>query len=231
MCSVLLSLWKHECQRVFSDKLTNAKDKKWFDEAIQRVMTDKFDAGDIEGVKDKTTYFVDFLRAEIMDEETEEILEDAPKIYEPAPDVDALRKRVEDCLGKHNAQPGVKAMPLVLFSDALEHMMRISRIIGMPRGNALLVGVGGSGRQSLTRLAAYIARQDVFQIQITRTYKMGDFLDDIRKLYVAVGKEGKKHHVDTDGLRHRQRGVPRVHQRHPHHRRRWPACSLRTSAT
>src|SRR6185312_14286635 len=83
-------------------------------------------------------------------------------------------------------------MNLVLFSDALEHMMRISRIIGMPRGNALLVGVGGSGRQSLARLAAYIAKQDVFQITITRVYKMSDFLDDVRKLYVSVGKEGRK---------------------------------------
>ena len=42
------------------------------------------------------------------------------------------------------------------------------------------------------RLAAYIARQDVFQITITRAYKMADFLDDVRKLYVAVGKEGRK---------------------------------------
>jgi len=79
-----------------------------------------------------------------------------------------------------------------MFEDALEHMMRISRIIGMPRGNALLVGVGGSGRQSLARLAAYIARQDVFQITITRAYKLADFLDDVRKLYVSVGKEGRK---------------------------------------
>ena len=190
--NTLLALWKHECQRVFSDKLTNPKDKAWFNEAIARVMADKFSAADVADIKDATPYFVDFLRAEVVDEETEEVLEDAPKIYEPAPDVDSLRKRVEEFLTKHNAQPGVKAMPLVLFSDALEHMMRISRIIGMPRGNALLVGVGGSGRQSLTRLAAYIAKQDVFQIQITRTYKMGDFLDDIRKLYVAVGKEGKR---------------------------------------
>jgi len=82
----------------------------------------------------------------------------AEKIYESIWNLEALQKRAYDLLNDYNAKYSSKKMPLVLFEDAINHLVRISRIVQTPRSSGLLVGVGGSGKQSLTRLAAEIGR-------------------------------------------------------------------------
>ena len=66
-----------------------------------------------------------------------------------------LQKVMEDYMDDY-LQINPTRPRLVIFSDALKHICRISRIIRQPLGNALLLGLSGSGRRSLTRLAAHM---------------------------------------------------------------------------
>ena len=83
-------------------------------------------------------------------------------------------------------------MNLVLFNDALDHLARVHRVLRMPQGHALLVGVGGSGKQSICRLAAFAADCEVFEITLSRGYNESAFRDDLKILYNKLGMENKK---------------------------------------
>lgn len=83
-------------------------------------------------------------------------------------------------------------MALVLFEDCLEHLTRVNRTLRMHRGHVLLVGVGGSGKKCITRLASFTAECEVYEITVARGYNEQSFRDDLKTLYTIAGVENKK---------------------------------------
>ncbi|XP_071656795.1 dynein axonemal heavy chain 9-like [Patagioenas fasciata] len=105
--------------------------------------------------------------------------------YRPVPTWEELNKILVEALDSYNEVNA--AMSLVLFEDAMCHVCRINRILESPRGNALLVGVGGSGKQSLTRLAAFISSLELFQITLRKGYGIPDLKADLANVYLKAG--------------------------------------------
>ena len=143
----LVGLWRHECERVFEDKLINYNDKKVFHDMMDRVTKEKFrDQLNLDDDQLMTNYlFADFQRDDEFNEYGE-LIKEAPFVYEACPDIEGIRKRINKKMEAYNEKYPQKKMNLVIFDDALRHLLRIGRIINSPRGNCLLVGVGGSGK-------------------------------------------------------------------------------------
>ncbi|KAI4809667.1 hypothetical protein KUCAC02_018534 [Chaenocephalus aceratus] len=188
----LLALFKCECTRVIADRFICSEDRQWFEKGVSRVIEEHVDPSLVPGLHSEP-YFVDFLQEapEPTGEEEEDACFDAPKIYELVPSFEFLSEKLMLYQTLHNEFVRGSSLDLVFFTDAMTHLVKISRIIRTDNGNALLVGVGGSGKQSLTRLASYIAGYSIFQITLTKTYNMSNFMDDLKLLYKTAGAEGK----------------------------------------
>ncbi|KAF5274393.1 hypothetical protein FQA39_LY07273 [Lamprigera yunnana] len=168
----IIRLWMHESYRVYGDRLVDRKDQDVFQklmlESLKKCFAD-FDESEVLATPLIWCHF-----SEGMGE---------PK-YSQIKDYNLLSNILTDVLSGYNEL--VAAMNLVLFEDAMNHICRINRIIESPRGFALLIGVGGSGKQSLTRLSSFISGLDVYQVQLKKGYSAIDLKASIAALYLKA---------------------------------------------
>lgn len=182
-------LWLHESERVYGDRLVDYDDLDKFKKIMQNQAKKAFPQYNIArfylsggGVKADPLVFCHF--ADGTTRGGDELA------YDQALNMGDLRTTLETSLEEYNEMNA--AMNLVLFDDAVLHVARIIRIVKQTGGHALLVGVGGSGKQSLTKLAAHVCGFTVMQIVVNQNYSLLDFRTDLQAMYnkAAIKQEG-----------------------------------------
>jgi dynein heavy chain len=189
----LVRLWVHEVYRIFYDRLIADEDREQFFAIVQETLSQQFKmptdmllghlAEGGEAVEDdniRSLFFGDYM-----------IPGAEPKIYDEVQSFSDLTSVIENYLDDYN-QMSKAPMKLVMFKFAIEHVSRISRVLKQDNGHCLLIGVGGSGRQSACKLATFMADYSLFQIEISKNYTTVEWRDDLKKLLIRAGAEGKR---------------------------------------
>jgi dynein heavy chain, axonemal len=169
-------IWVHEFARVVSDRFFNIQELEVYDVLLREVMKKQLNVQNIDDLLKNPIVFTSFTSGRDNGG------------YLPVESMEALKKVVDVKMGEYNESNAM--MDLVLFEQAAQHIARISRIISNPNGNAMLIGVGGSGKQSLSRLAAFISGYEVRQLQITGNFKVEDLLESFREMFKLSGVKG-----------------------------------------
>ncbi|MCJ1472503.1 hypothetical protein MMC13_001151 [Lambiella insularis] len=169
----LVRIWAHEALRLFQDRLIAEEERTWTEEACQRIVLEHFPTIDETAALKGPILFSNWLS----------------KNYVPV-DREQLRDFVKARL-KTFCEEEVD-VPLVLFNDVLEHVLRIDRVFRQPQGHLILIGISGSGKTTLSRFVAWMNGLKVFQIKVHGKYSAEDFDDDLRDVLRRAGCKGEK---------------------------------------
>ncbi|CBZ35711.1 dynein heavy chain, putative [Leishmania donovani] len=184
-------LWMHEVMRCFYDRLATVEDRRYFVEGVLAEAASRVFPGAAESLIASPVLWADFTRFGSVE-----------KVYEEVPEAQRLAQVLEEYQDDYNATEATakpddaaggtatvqaSQLGLVFFKDHCEHIARIIRILRQPRGNVLLVGVGGSGKRSLTRLASFIGGCRIFETSVGKGYSMNDFHEFLLEVYTYAG--------------------------------------------
>jgi len=173
----LIKLWLHESERIYGDRLVNAENLATYRLLAADITKKNFGKFNLNKYFQLPTpeplVFAYFVHG--LDE----------KMYDQFGNIEALSQRLRDALREYNEMNA--AMDLVLFDDAMKHVCKITRIVTATSGHSLLVGVGGSGKQSLSRLSSSICQFRTVGIMISSSYGLNELKMDLQTFYNRAG--------------------------------------------
>ena len=176
----LIRLWAHEGIRLFSDRLVDGDDVAWCESMFEMVAKRHFPVDVVASALVKPILYSTWLSTGSK--------------YSSV-DADALREYVTARLVTFYEEE--LDVPVVLFDCALDHLLRIDRVLTQPGGHVLLIGVSGGGKTLLSRFVAWMRGYEIFQVNVTGSYSPEDFDNDLRHVMMkaALPTEEGRHVV------------------------------------
>ncbi|THH28428.1 hypothetical protein EUX98_g5757 [Antrodiella citrinella] len=169
----LVRVWAHEALRLFQDRLVTEDEKQWTDEHIDSAAMEHFPTINKDEALERPILFSNW----------------TSKFYIPV-DREVLREYTKARLRVFYEEE--LDVPLVLFNDVLDHVLRIDRVFRQIQGHLLLIGVSGSGKTTLSRFVAWMNGLSIFQIKVSNKYTGDDFDEDLRTVLRRAGTKGEK---------------------------------------
>ncbi|EIW66046.1 hypothetical protein TREMEDRAFT_35527 [Tremella mesenterica DSM 1558] len=169
----LIRVWAHEALRLFQDRLVSEEEKKWTDEMIDSTAREHFNNVDLKEALSRPILYSNW----------------TSRHYIPV-DRDQLREYTKARLRVFHEEE--LDVPLVLFNDVLDHVLRIDRVFRQIQGHLLLIGVSGGGKTTLSRFVAWMNGLSIFQIKVSNKYTGADFDEDLRTVLRRAGCKGEK---------------------------------------
>jgi dynein heavy chain len=173
----LIRMWVHECERIYGDRLVSPADLQNYRTLVGDMCKKAFPRFNL------TKYFAQPTPEPLVFAYFVESLDE--KVYDQFPTPERLSEQLNLALREYNELNAV--MDLVLFEDCMKHACKISRILTAAGGHALLVGVGGMGKQSLSRLSCFICSYTNTGIVISSSYSVNDFKVDLQTMFQKAG--------------------------------------------
>ncbi|KAG5186150.1 dynein heavy chain [Tribonema minus] len=176
----LVRLWAHEGLRLFSDRLVTQEERDWCEAAVDAVALEHFgnaatqpDGDAPSGALARPLLYGSWLSQHY-----------APVSRPVLRDFLRARLRVfyEEELD----------VPLVMFDEAVDHVLRIDRVLRQPMGHVLLVGESGVGKTVLSKFVAWMNGLSIFQIKAARGYALEAFDADLRAVMRRAGCGGER---------------------------------------
>jgi len=166
-------IWAHEALRLFNDRLVEADDRKWCEGTLDSIARKHFAGCDFDIALQRPLFYTSW-----MSKETKRVERDDLKKFLAA----RLRVFYEEELD----------VPLVVFDEVLDHILRIDRVLRQPMGHCLLVGDSGAGKTVLSKFVSWMNGLSIFQIKAHSRYSLEDFNEDLRTVMRRVGIDGEK---------------------------------------